>query len=265
MTLKGIAETLHAFRAGWSDLFHSRCLVGFPWFWPARPAGVPAMVAARRVVRRHFGREHHPVHRALAQFLTAIAWPAAVLVVLWKFRRHNGPYAVPIQRVPGALWAAMRYNVLPSEYLAYGLWRVDRKENIDNYLYTDEGPRIFKLLNRAEQGNPIDDKLAFHELCKAHAIPTPEILAAFTPGGRLLDFESGRPPRRDLFVKARASLGHDGAERFRWPRSCVGCRTIGARTRCLAQGCSPTLVPPLYLGGSDSDAAQRLPQPVYRS
>jgi hypothetical protein len=66
------------------------------------------------------------------------------------------------------------------------------------------------------QPNPIDDKLAFHELCKASALPTPEILAAFAPTAKLLEFESGRPPARDLFVKPRFGQGGDGSERIRW-------------------------------------------------
>jgi hypothetical protein len=174
------------------------------------------MVAARRIIRRHFGRDHHPVYRALAQVLAAIAWPPAVLIHLWQIRHFRGPDSVPIKRVPGALWAAMRHNVLPGEYYAYALWRPDRKVNVDNYLYSKEGPRLFKLLNRPLQPNPIDDKLAFHELCRSHALPSPEILAAFTPTGKLLEFESGQPPKRDLFVKPRIGLGSDGAERLRW-------------------------------------------------
>jgi Sugar-transfer associated ATP-grasp len=195
----------------WS-FFYKRCLVGFPWFWPAKSPGVPAMVAARRMVRRHYGRNHHPVYRALAQVLVAIVWPAAVLIALWDIRRMP----VPIRRVPGAFWAALRHNVMPGEYLAYGLWQSDRKANIDNYLYGNEAPRLFKLLNRPLQGAAIGDKLAFNEMCRANEVPSPEILAAFTPTGVLLEFEFGQPPKRDLFVKLRIGLGSEGVERFRW-------------------------------------------------
>ena len=130
-----------------------------------------AMVEARRLVRRHFGRDHHPAYRALAQVFAVIAWPPAVLIHLWQIRYDRGPEAVPIKHVPGALWAAMRHNVLPGEYYAYALWQPNRKANIDNYLYSREGPRLFKLLNRPLQPNPLDDKLAFHYMCKAHALP----------------------------------------------------------------------------------------------
>src|SRR5262245_62152921 len=211
-----IAGILQTLRAGWSDFFHLRCLVGFPWFWPARTPGVPAMVAARRIARRQFGRARHPVYRALGQVLAAIAWPPAVLIQLWQLRYFRGPDAVPIKHARGALWAAMRHNVQPGEYFAYALWQPNRKLNIDNYLYAKEGPRLFKLLNRPSQPNPIDDKLAFHELCKSFALPSPEILAAFTPTGKLLDFECGRPPERDLFVKPRVGAAAHGTEYFRW-------------------------------------------------
>ena len=223
-----IAISLQTLRECWWSFFLKRCLVGFPWFWPARPPGMPAMVAARWMVRRHFGRDHHPVYRALAQVLVATAWPAAVLVSLWQIRWYRGADAVPIRQVPGALWAAIRHNIIPGEYFGYALWQPHRKLNIDNYLYGAEAPRLFKLLNRPLQPDPIGDKLLFREMCKTHALPSPEILAAFTPTGELLEFESGRPPRRDLFVKARVGSGSDGAELFRWQsvvfESDRGCR-----------------------------------------
>jgi hypothetical protein len=86
--------------------------------------------------------------------------------------------------------------------------------NIDNYLYTNEAPRLFNILNRTSLPDPIGDKLSLYEMCKAHALPTPPVLAAFSPSGMLVDFESGQPPREDLFVKA--STGSGLAERFRW-------------------------------------------------
>jgi hypothetical protein len=174
------------------------------------------MVAARRMIRRHFGRDHHPAQRAVAQALTMTAWPLAVLVHLWQMRRFCGPEEMPIRRAPGAIWAAMRHNILPGEYYAYALWQPERRINIDNYLYSHEAARVFKLLNRPMQIDPIGDKLAFYEMCKAHALPSPTILAAFAPTGKLLEFESGQPPELDLFVKPRVGLAGHGAERFRW-------------------------------------------------
>src|SRR5262245_1571937 len=75
--------------------FHTRCLVGFPWFWPSQPLGDRTMVHARRIVRRHYARSYHPFHRALARVLVTIAWPPAVLLHLWEIRRSRGSQAVP--------------------------------------------------------------------------------------------------------------------------------------------------------------------------
>src|SRR5262249_23487934 len=91
-----------------------------------------------------------------------------------------------------------------------------------------EAPRLFKVLNRRLEIDPLVDKLAFYELCKTHRIPTPEVLAAFAPTGKIMDFRSGLPPEHDLFVKARTGQSGLGAERFRWDRSLFqsnrGCR-----------------------------------------
>jgi hypothetical protein len=212
-----IAEILDTLR-GRSLFFKNRCLAGLPWFWPARPRGVHAMVEARRLVRRHFGRDHHPIRRKLAQAFVAMAWPPAVLLNLWVMRDWRGPREELVKHAPGALWAAIRHNILPSEYYNYGLWQPDRRKNIDNYLYYNEAPRLFKVLNRPTQTDPLVDKLAFYELCKTQQIATPEVLAAFAPAGKLVDFQSGLPPQQDLFVKARTGLGGAGAERFRWDR-----------------------------------------------
>ena len=174
------------------------------------------MVAARRLVREQFGRGHHPAQRVLAQALTMMVWPFAVLVQFWQMRRFYGAEEMPIQRAPDAIWVALRHNILPAEYYAYKLWQPKRRMSIDNYLYSHEAARIFKVINRPFQMDPIGDKLAFYEMCKTHALPTPPVLAAFAPTRTLLDFESGQPPEFDLFVKPRVGLAGHGAERFRW-------------------------------------------------
>ena len=213
---KRIADVVKTLPARAESFFHRRCLVGFPWFWPSQPLGNHAMVHARRIVHQRYGRDHHPIYRAGARVLVTMVWPLAVLVHFWEIRHSRSPQAVPIKRLPGAFWFAIRHNVLPGEYYAYALWHPDHRANIDNYLYAKEGPRLFHLLNRPLQPNPIDDKLAFYQICKARALPVPAVLAAFAPTAKLMEFESGLPPARDLFVKPRIGLGGDGSERFRW-------------------------------------------------
>jgi Sugar-transfer associated ATP-grasp len=211
-----IAKTLAGLRRRGVGFFWIRCGAGLPWFWPAQPRGKNAMVEARRLVRWHFGRDHSPVLRKLAQVLVTVTWPLAVLANLWRVRKWFEPRQAFLKRVPGALWAAIRHNIFPYEYYEYRLWQPDRRMNIDNYLYEREAARLFKVLNRRSEVDPIVDKLAFYKLCKTHGIPTPEVLAAFTPTGKLMDFQSGLPPQHDLFVKGRTGQGGLGAERFRW-------------------------------------------------
>lgn len=174
------------------------------------------MLAARRIAHESFGRGHNRIRRASAKILVTIAWPPAVLLHCWQIRRFRGPEAVPVKRIPGAFWTAMRHNVLPGEYYAYKLWEPNRRLNIDNYLYSNEAARLFKVLNRPPQPDPIGDKLAFNEMCKAHALPTPEVLAVFTEKGNLIEFESLRPPEYDLFIKPRFGISSHHVERFRW-------------------------------------------------
>jgi hypothetical protein len=173
------------------------------------------MVEVRRLVRRNFGINRRPAYRALAMLFSAAIWPLAALWVLFDTRRSLGSDVVSIHRLPGAYWTALRHNVLPSEYFVYGLWQPERKVNIDSYLYTHEAPRFFKLFNCAAQPNPIDDKLAFHKLCKQQELPSPDILAVFGPTGESRQFESGKPPKSDLFIKPRISSGTEN-ECLRW-------------------------------------------------
>src|SRR5262249_24551402 len=140
--------------------------------------------------------------------------------------------------------------------------------------FNNEAARLFKVLNRPSEVDPIDDKFAFYELCKTNRIPTPEILAAFAPTNKLMDFPSGLPPPHDLFVKART--GHSGlsSEGFRWDRAFFqsnrGCRlrpeNLGsylanrARTENLTLLVQPALSnhQDLNLGSNEALAAARL-------
>src|SRR5258707_9541461 len=97
-----IARTAKTLRVRASFFFHIRCLVGFPWFWPSQPLGNQAMVHARHIVRRHYGRDYHPVHRAVARVLVTMVWPLAVLINFWEIRRSRAPQAVPLKTLPGA-------------------------------------------------------------------------------------------------------------------------------------------------------------------
>jgi hypothetical protein len=46
------------------------------------------------------------------------ACPLAVLVHMLQMRLFGEPQEMPIRRAPGAIWAAIRHNILPGEYYA---------------------------------------------------------------------------------------------------------------------------------------------------
>lgn len=209
----GFFETL---QGAWWVFFYRRCLVGFPWFRPRRPLGLPPMIAARRLARVQYAKNHGVFYRILARVLATVTWPLAVVVHLVEIRFARGPELIPVRRFPGAFWAALRHNVVPGEYFAYELWQRGRMRDVDNYLYSKEAARLFTYINAKRDLNPLDDKLKFYDMCVAHAIPSPTVLAAFSETGSLIDFHGGEPPKRDLFVKSRASLGGRRAECLRW-------------------------------------------------
>jgi len=114
--------------------------------------------------------------------------------------------------MPAAFWTAMRNNVRADDFFAYELWRSPNKSNIDNYLYFWEMTRIFKSINRVAQPDVTNDKLAFHQLCRNHGMPSAPIIAV-SPS---LKTEALQFPQRDLFIKPR--FGPSGLSRgyLRW-------------------------------------------------
>ena len=70
MTEWTLAGTLQQLRYRWWSFFHRRCLVGFPWFWPARPAGHPqqdAMPPAVGIAGQRFREGRKPAAGAIAK------------------------------------------------------------------------------------------------------------------------------------------------------------------------------------------------------
>ena len=226
-----IAETLASLPGRCERFFRTRGRAGFPWFWPAWPPGQRAMVQARRMVRWHFGRDHHPVRRKLAQVVVTIAWPLAVLLNLWEERHSFGPRKAMLKRVPGALWSAIRHNISPSEYYAYGLWQSDRRKNIDSYLYTNEASRLFKVLNQPSEPDPVNDKLEFYAMCKVHGLPTPAVVAAFTPTGRLLDLDRRNSRSRPSWSKPRAVTASSQSRGLIEPTAWARCEAVNKAER----------------------------------
>ena len=171
------------------------------------------------MVRWNFGRDHHPVSRKLAQVLVTIGMALS---------RAPKPVAgAAMVRTAGGISEASSRGTLgrdPPQHFAERVLRIralatgSQNEHRQLSVTTTKPRACSRCSTGGQQIDPIVDKLAFYELCKTHGIPTPEVLAAFAPTGKLMDFRSGLPPQHDLFVKARTGQGGLGAERFRWDR-----------------------------------------------
>src|SRR3974377_2300561 len=85
----------------WLIFFRRRFLAGLPWYWPARPFGQPAMMAARRMVRSSFGSDHNVLLRSLVKVLVTLAWPAAVFVNLAEAHRVLPSRVFSLRRAAG--------------------------------------------------------------------------------------------------------------------------------------------------------------------
>jgi hypothetical protein len=209
------SDAWQSIKEQWWIFFYQCCLVGFPWQWPATPPGRPEMAAARRVSHRAFGLDYHPAVRVLAQTFTALAWLPAVLLHLVHIRCSQSRNEIPMARMPGAFWAALRHNVPPMAYFAFELWRPQARANIDNYLYFGEACRLFKAINRQSAVDVLNDKLAFYHMCKAHNLATPDVLAVYTSKNDLRTRDAHCAHLKDLFVKPRFGSSAQYSESLR--------------------------------------------------
>src|SRR4051794_40328239 len=87
MTENRLLRLLIVLRRRLAGFLLRRCFAGFPWCWPARPLGHPAMIEARQIIRRHYGSDHSFSFRVAAKILCTLAWPPAALINLLQIRR----------------------------------------------------------------------------------------------------------------------------------------------------------------------------------
>ena len=160
--------------------------------------------------------DRHPQAAGLWHRFAARALYAAVVVrqMVPCFRRHAAYVAsrdgIDRWRQWRDLWhSSWRHNRHPRHYYWRKLYRTpDRSGWLDNL----EHRQLMVLLHRINDHLPVEpalDKVAFHEHCISHRLPTPTILAAWDERGRPT-FEAARPPGGDVFVKPATDFGSTG-------------------------------------------------------
>ena len=148
----------------------------------------------RRAVRRTATAE--PVRAWLGEAHT-YASKYADLVAEWTGRPQVG-------QLRQMAWLALRHGVPPKAYYSYKLYRPDRFEKADRYIYHEPKVRLNKfLLGRTRDRIAFDmkDKRSWFEWARNHNVPAPRPVVSFDEG-EVRDWRSGgynHLPDVDLF------------------------------------------------------------------
>lgn len=148
------------------------------------------------------------VHRKWPVLLRPLAWLLAIPAWSWQCYREAGVVAEmsdkqarPDNFRRGAVLAGLRYNVSPSEYGSYGLWR-DGAAPPDSWVYNAESMIVTADLTDRSVRDLTGDKVAFAEFCQDHGeLPVAETLAVYRDGRCIQAFNDDMPPGIELVSK----------------------------------------------------------------
>ena len=153
-------------------------------------------------------------------------WPVGAALAVLSARAELGKDIGTwprLKRLADAYWQALRHNVPPANYVVNRLWLPEHRKVRDDYLHWTETDALLLALNRrlpARPGaDPVQDKLAFHDLCRAHDVPTPQVLAVYVSGKAVRSFADDLPPPRSVWLKPASAAQGRGGERLVWQGS----------------------------------------------
>jgi hypothetical protein len=134
---------------------------------------------------------------------------------LWKFGRETAATGRPLSRqAADMLRLGWCDGIDPILYPTLELYRPERRRWADHALSRYEvGDGMLRRMHKT-RSKPhgarvnLGDKLAFHDCCRAHGLPSPQILIHATRGRlNCVDATSAGALDRDLFIKPRQSRG----------------------------------------------------------
>lgn len=170
---------------------------------------------------RGIWRERGALERAAVLGAIFTWWPVSTLAMLGWCTAWNGP--ATRRRIGKAIWrqvveqitVACRHSIAPPWYYIFDLCDDDKRAKAALYINRYETKRsIYNYLKLYLGGTTkgLADKLAFHEACVKHGLPTPPLVMVLEGG----EIRAGGPrlPEHDLFVKPRKGCGGRGAERW---------------------------------------------------
>jgi hypothetical protein len=160
-----------------------------------------------------------PVTRLAGWWLMLVCWPVACLTYAveagLKDRRKTG--ASFWGKFHSYYAAALKHNALPHDLQWLGM-RAGVAPEMASQLLFNRDTRIWQALNQLNgfNGEDVQDKARFFQICQAANLPVVPVYAAFDGGEGLLPVNRNAAAGRSLFVKSlRGNLG-EGAAIWHW-------------------------------------------------
>jgi hypothetical protein len=166
-------------------------------------------------------RQRNLAARALLLAEILLWWPISSVALIVACTVANGRetrrrFGKPVWRqIAEQIDVVVRHSIPPPWYYLFGFWDDGRRRKAHLYINRYETKRALWCLLKGYlgySGDVLGNKLAFHEACARHGLPTTSLIMALR-GGAVVGDE--RPlPEADLFVKPWTARGGAGAERW---------------------------------------------------
>jgi hypothetical protein len=148
-----------------------------------------------------------------------LCWPVATFFTAAMASLRDRPLGprVTSKRLGAYYSAALRHNALPDVLQRFHA-RAGMDPALAPHIMFDRDGRVWRALNalRGADGDDVQDKARFAEICARHQLPTVPVIAAFRGGASLRPIDRERASGRSLFVKALSGQLGAGAAIWRY-------------------------------------------------
>ena len=117
------------------------------------------------------------------------------------------------------VWLANRYNIAPSAYYRFRLYKRANRTRVRSYVQHHEIVALLSELRDESVVATVRDKYLFYKHCVEHGLPTPPVLAYISDGrvvGLSGELDPADLPKDDLFSKPSDHYCGIGAESWRF-------------------------------------------------